>query len=98
VGASKGENAMGNPRQAHTYVTLEVSVAAYNEIAAKLREAHYHHVFTDDGLIDMHEIALAKEGPRETGTPPAEQFNDFCRDAPCASATCRRAGKCLHPS
>lgn len=35
-------------------------------------------------------------GPRDPRSPPAEQFNDFCREPPCASAACRHAKKCLH--
>lgn len=49
-------------KQTHTYVTLEVSQAAYNEIATKLREAGYDHVFGDDGEIDMHGLALVYVG------------------------------------
>jgi hypothetical protein len=49
-------------RSTHTYATLGVSQAAYDEIAEKLRAAEYHHAF-DGPLIDMHGIALE---------PPAE--------------------------
>lgn len=45
-------------KQTHTYVELEISKAAYDEIAGKLRAAGYHHVFTDGGAIDMHGLAL----------------------------------------
>ena len=41
----------------HTYVTLEISFTAYQEIAAKLREAGYDHAF-DGQTIDMHGLAL----------------------------------------
>ena len=44
----------------HTYVTLEISAAAYDEIAAKLLKAGYSHCFNDDGEIDMHGLALVK--------------------------------------
>lgn len=44
----------------HTYAVLGVSPEAYEEIARKLREAEYWHVFVD-GVIDMHEIALNRE-------------------------------------
>jgi hypothetical protein len=48
-------------RTTHTYVTLEVSASAYDEIAAKLREAEYDHVFdAEEGAIDMHGIGLVK--------------------------------------
>lgn len=50
----------------HTYVTLEVSGAAYEEIATKLREAGYDHVFMDDGEIDMHGLALVMREPDKT--------------------------------
>ena len=42
----------------HTVATLEVSKATYNEIAARLREAGYDHVFLHDGVIDMTGIGL----------------------------------------
>lgn len=41
----------------HTYATLEVSRATYEEIQAKLIAAGYR-VQGDDGAIDMHGIAL----------------------------------------
>jgi hypothetical protein len=50
----------------YTYVELEVSAATYDEIALKLREAGYTHAFDErrEGppAIDMHGIALVKEG------------------------------------
>lgn len=57
----------------YTFVELEISSAAYDEIAAKLRAAGYDHVFhaarTEiEGaqaerapMIDMHGIALTRE-------------------------------------
>ena len=45
----------------HTYAILRVSQAAYDEIKAKLEEASYDHAFHEDGLIDMHGIALQVE-------------------------------------
>lgn len=47
-----------------TYVELEISEAAYNEIAEKLRKADYGHVFIGRDhheLMDMHGISLLKE-------------------------------------
>lgn len=44
----------------YTYVLLEVSGAAYDEIAAKLRAAGYDHAFGDDGEINMHGLALVR--------------------------------------
>jgi hypothetical protein len=41
----------------HTYVVLEVSKRAFEEIKKKLKEAGYQHTF-HDGLIDMHGIAI----------------------------------------
>lgn len=52
-------------RQTYTYVVLEVSDAAYDEIAGKLREAGYDHVFDGEGkkcVMDMHGIAIGREG------------------------------------
>ena len=45
----------------HTYVVLELSPAAYDEIAGKLKAAAYDHAFGDDGEIDMHGIAVKRE-------------------------------------
>lgn len=45
----------------HTYAVLEISKAAYDEIAFALRAANYDHVFMEDGLIDMHGLALRKK-------------------------------------
>ena len=59
-------------RATHTYAVLDVSAAAYDEIAAKLREAGYEHAFLPErteieglqsergALIDMHGIAIAR--------------------------------------
>jgi len=51
----------------HTYAELEVSRATYDEIAQKLREAGYDHVFMPERgretpTIDMHGIGLILEG------------------------------------
>jgi len=46
----------------HTYAELELSQAAYDEIASKLKEAGYDHVFMDDGTIDMQGIGVTREG------------------------------------
>lgn len=42
-----------------TLAHLEVSAAAFDEIAAKLREAGYNHAFVD-GAIDMEGIGLVR--------------------------------------
>jgi hypothetical protein len=50
-------------RSTYTYVILDLSAEAYREIARKLRDAGYDHVFhEDDGrvVIDMHGIAVAE--------------------------------------
>lgn len=50
-------------RQTHTYVELELSKAAYDEIAARLHDAGYEHAFQLDGVIDMHGIAVVLRRP-----------------------------------
>jgi hypothetical protein len=40
----------------HSYVVLEISDAAYQEIRSKLED--YGHCFHEDGIIDMHGIAV----------------------------------------
>ena len=55
-------------RQTHTYATLEVSAAAYDEIADKLKHAGYAHAFMREvgarpeqpETIDMHGIGLVR--------------------------------------
>lgn len=47
----------------HTYVIMELSPAAYDEIAQKMREAGYDHVFGEDGEIDMYGIAVTRVWP-----------------------------------
>jgi hypothetical protein len=54
----------------YTYALLEVSAAAYDEIAAKLREAGYGQAFNSDGEIDMHGIALARTSELSEHTCP----------------------------
>jgi hypothetical protein len=58
---SKGEIAMVL-NVTHSYALLEVSKATYTEIATKLREAGYDHVFGREGEMDMHGIALIASG------------------------------------
>lgn len=52
----------------HTYALLELSPAAYDEIAGKLRAAGYHHAF-NDGVIDMHGIGIASEKAKPVTAP-----------------------------
>jgi hypothetical protein len=54
----------------HTYVLMELSQAAYEEIAAKMREAGYDHVFGADGEIDMHGIAVTPSDSGDAGKQP----------------------------
>lgn len=62
---------MGTLRQTHTYAELEVSAAAYDEIAKLLRTAGYHQAFMEDGTIDMHGIGLTA-ACTYCGTGPCE--------------------------
>lgn len=60
----------------HTYVTLEVSDAAFDEIKKKLEDAGYQHTFANAegrlggpvALIDMHGIAIGREKRASTAT------------------------------
>lgn len=60
----------------HTFATLELTPAAYNEVRAKLVEADYHHAFHEDGLIDMHGIAIAPTKRDEKPKRELETIND----------------------
>lgn len=71
---------MSRPRLTGTYtfVKLEVSRAAYDEIAAKLRAADYGHVFLtnyEGEKMDMHGIALQAE--KVEGEQPAGPWRCF---------------------
>jgi len=48
-------------RQTRTFVVLEISQRAYDEIKGKLKAAGYGHTFMKSGEIDMDGIALASE-------------------------------------
>lgn len=52
----------------HTYAILDVSRRTFEEIAAKLKAAEYHHAFDRD-VIDMHGIALRAEEPAPDSGP-----------------------------
>jgi hypothetical protein len=56
-------------RSTHTVAELEISRAAYDEIAQKLRAAGYDHVF-DGELIDMTGIGLTPGPLAERPLPP----------------------------
>ena len=56
-------------RTTYTYVLLDVSESAYNEIYQKLKDAGYDHCFDESDcrsgiVIDMHGIALTKDTER----------------------------------
>jgi len=42
----------------HTFVTLPVSKSTWNEVAGKLLDAGYDHVFVEETMADMYGIAL----------------------------------------
>lgn len=73
----------------HTYVVLEVSKPAYDEIKSKLVEAQYQHAFEPTGEIDMHGIALQSLPP----VPPAKAWHHhvdgpdlfYCPNCRCIS-------------
>jgi hypothetical protein len=49
----------------HTYVFLDLSPAAYDEIKRKLEAVGYDHAFIDEGadgvVIDLHGLAARRE-------------------------------------
>ncbi|MFL5912778.1 MAG: hypothetical protein ACJ768_19710 [Gaiellaceae bacterium] len=48
-------------RTTYTFVELELSPAAYDEIRAKLEAAGYSHALGVDGAIDMHGLAVVRQ-------------------------------------
>jgi hypothetical protein len=72
LAASKALTKSDMLRQTHTFVVLELSPAAYQEIEKKLKAAEYDHCFIkqdDRVVIDMHGIAVATEKQTETKKP-----------------------------
>ena len=63
-------------RQTHTYVTLDISRQAYDEIRAKLAAADYGHCFIDENTIDMSGIAVQPEA-MEDSSVPADSVRKF---------------------
>lgn len=72
-------------RSTYSYVVMDLSPAAYDEIRQKMLEAGYHqavHGGMDDGrvVVDMHGIAVAREAAEEpaqdqsaTGAPAPDR-------------------------
>ena len=58
---------MGKLTHTYTTVFLQVSAAVMTEIRTKLEEAEYHHVFGEDGSIDMQGISLIGPDHEEAG-------------------------------
>lgn len=57
----------------YTYVTMDLSRAAYDEIAAKMRAAGYDHAFHEENRIDMHGIAVIPLEPVSESAEPRSQ-------------------------
>jgi thymidylate synthase len=82
-------------RSTHTFATLELSPAAYDEIADKLKEAGYGHAFIEHA-IDMNGIGLVKAAvaPQPPGVADVIRFNaqnarlfaELCAVAPTSTA------------
>lgn len=71
------------PRQTHTFATLEVSAAVFDEVMEKLQAAGYDHAFIDQGdglLIDMNGIALKKGSAADEKEVGPGEIVQFVRD------------------
>lgn len=52
---------------------------------------------THDELVSQRRgFTSGLPGPRDPLAEPAEQFNEFCKEPPCAGDACRKAKRCLH--
>lgn len=74
-------------KQTYTIAELELSPAAYDEIATKLRAAGYDHAFGPDGTLDMSGIGVVRgPGPDpnplgyDTSRPLAEIAREMAED------------------
>lgn len=67
----------------YTLAGLELSRAAYDEIAQKLRVAGYDHAFLEDGMIDMTHIGVTPApGPSDDSEAAARDAADLFEDVP----------------
>ncbi|HUB92154.1 MAG TPA: hypothetical protein VMA74_20690 [Dyella sp.] len=64
----------------HTVVNMEVKPSTFAEIAAKLREAGYDHVFLGDKQVDMSGIALVPEDDPAPATVAWKPMESAPRD------------------
>lgn len=85
---------MGTLRQTHTYVELEISKAAYDEIAGKLKAAGYDHVFMEDGAIDMHGLALINFVKDDGSEPDARGYDCLQPRCDCEIGMCTHRKDC----
>ena len=71
----------------YTYAVLEITPAAFDEIADKLKRAGYGHAIQADGQIaDMHGIALGREAEEE---PRSFEVRHQAKPAPCPTCHLR---------
>lgn len=76
----------------HTYAEMEISAAAWDEIAQKLIEADYQHSFIkEDGsyILDMHGIGLTRVGKPQFKCTCTECGGTYLADCP-DSKRCKR--------
>ncbi len=57
----------------YTFVHLELSPGAYDEIASKLRDAGYDHAFLEGGALDLHGLAAVRAQPPTTQESPMDE-------------------------
>lgn len=70
----------------HTFATLGVSKAAFDEITQKLREAGYNHGFVD-GFIDIWNVSPMKPvTPTELVNEHGQRFYKYPDHEPCGFA------------
>lgn len=71
----------------HTYVILEISQLAYDEIRAKLKAAGYDHAFHADNIVDMHGVQRVEESTGATDwiSEAAQKIHD---EYPSVLANC----------
>ena len=63
-------------RVTHTFAVMQLSEAAYGEIRKSLEQAGYDHAFLEDGLLDMHGIAVGQKPAAAVENPHIEHAQD----------------------
>lgn len=82
-------------RSTYTLAELQLSPAAYTEIANKLLAAGYDHVFIENGMIDMSQLGITRGSPIPHSDILIDRIIGYggrCRECADNDGTCEGSG------